>query len=49
MQAKLCGFSAGAYLSDCKVVEPTKIVQDRQAAAKLWDVTKEQIASKRAA
>ena len=45
-QARDCA-CVGAYLSDCKVVEPSNLVQDREAAAKLWEVTKEQIAAKR--
>ena len=39
-------YDAGAYLSDCKITEPSKIVQDGEAAAKLWEVTKAQIAAK---
>ena len=41
--------SAGAYLVDCKITEPSKIVSDREAIEKLWEVTKEQIAAKRVA
>lgn len=33
----------GMYLSDCKVVTPSKIVSDPETAKKLWLVTKEQI------
>lgn len=39
---------AGAYLADCKVATPTKIVSDPEAAKKLWEVTKEQIDAARA-
>lgn len=39
---------SGAYLADCKVTTPSKIVQDPKAAEKLWEVTKEQIDAARA-
>ncbi len=39
----------GAYLVDCKITEPSKIVSDREAIEKLWEVTKEQIAAKKMA
>lgn len=39
---------SGAYLADCKVATPSKIVSDPEAAEKLWEVTKEQIEAARA-
>ncbi len=43
-----CVSLAGAYLVDCKITEPSKIVSDREAIEKLWKITKEQIAAKQA-
>lgn len=36
---------SGAYLSDCKISQPAKSAQDMTMAARLWDVTEQQIAA----
>ena len=40
---------SGAYLSDCRVVAPSKEAQDEALARKLWEVTERQIAEADAA
>lgn len=36
---------SGAYLSDCKIKKPHKAALDMELAARLWEVTEQQLAA----